>query len=136
MFFPSIQIAENLIKIMYLNFVFNKCKRFFFWLIRKKPTFFCFPGSLSIANGYVSARASPGLLSVSNGNSMGKVVPAKSPPPPNTQMMNNRKPDLRVITSQSGKGLRQLVSTSTLLYRNIIKHHQISKLFPVTTYEG
>ncbi len=99
-------------------------------------TFFCFPGSLSIANGYVSARASPGLLSVSNGNSMGKVVPAKSPPPPNTQMMNNRKPDLRVITSQSGKGLRQLVSTSTLLYRNIIKHHQISKLFPVTTYEG
>ncbi len=99
-------------------------------------TFFCFPGSLSIGNGYVSARASPGLLSVSNGNSMGKVVPAKSPPPPNTQMMNNRKPDLRVITSQSGKGLRQLVSTSTLLYRNIIKHHQISKLFPVTTYEG
>lgn len=81
-------------------------------------TFFCFPGSLSIANGYVSARASPGLLSVSNGNSMGKVVPAKSPPPPNTQMMNNRKPDLRVITSQSGKGLRQLVSTSTLLYRS------------------
>ncbi|XP_056617659.1 myocyte-specific enhancer factor 2D isoform X6 [Triplophysa dalaica] len=61
-----------------------------------------------VANGYVSARASPGLLSVSNGNSMGKVVPAKSPPPPSTQMVNIRKPDLRVITSQSGKGLMQL----------------------------
>lgn len=61
-----------------------------------------------VGNGYVSARASPGLLSVSNGNSMGKVVPAKSPPPPSTQMVNSRKPDLRVITSQSSKGLMQL----------------------------
>ncbi|XP_049336011.1 myocyte-specific enhancer factor 2D isoform X7 [Astyanax mexicanus] len=61
-----------------------------------------------VANGYISARASPGLLSVSNGNSMGKVVPAKSPPPPSPQMVNSRKPDLRVITSQSSKGLMQL----------------------------
>ncbi|KAM3873132.1 myocyte-specific enhancer factor 2D [Diretmus argenteus] len=61
-----------------------------------------------VANGYISARASPGLLSVSNGNSLGKVVPAKSPPPPSPQMVNNRKPDLRVITSQSGKSLMQL----------------------------
>ncbi|XP_030636946.1 myocyte-specific enhancer factor 2D [Chanos chanos] len=61
-----------------------------------------------VANGYISARASPGLLSVSNGNSMGKVVPAKSPPPPSPQMVNSRKPDLRVITSQSGKSLMQL----------------------------
>ncbi|XP_051999507.1 myocyte-specific enhancer factor 2D homolog isoform X11 [Xyrauchen texanus] len=61
-----------------------------------------------VANGYISARASPGLLSVSNGNSMGKLVPAKSPPPPGTQMVNSRKPDLRVITSQSSKGLMQL----------------------------
>ncbi|XP_016380116.1 myocyte-specific enhancer factor 2D isoform X4 [Sinocyclocheilus rhinocerous] len=61
-----------------------------------------------VANGYVSARASPGLLSVSNGNSLGKVVPAKSPPPPSTQMVNSRKPDLRVITSQGSKGLLQL----------------------------
>ncbi|XP_072317513.1 myocyte-specific enhancer factor 2D isoform X3 [Eucyclogobius newberryi] len=61
----------------------------------------------SEANGYISARASPGLLSISNGNSMGKVVPAKSPPP--TQMINSRKPsDLRVITSQGGKSLIQL----------------------------
>lgn len=59
-------------------------------------------------NGYVSARASPGLLPVSNGSSLGKIIPAKSPPPPShgTQLAaNSRKPDLRVITSQSGKGL-------------------------------
>ncbi|XP_077320304.1 myocyte-specific enhancer factor 2D isoform X1 [Lithobates pipiens] len=59
-----------------------------------------------VGNGYISARASPGLIS--NGNSMGKVLPAKSPPPPsqNNQLgTNSRKPDLRVITSQSGKGL-------------------------------
>ncbi|XP_060937453.1 LOW QUALITY PROTEIN: myocyte-specific enhancer factor 2D [Limanda limanda] len=61
-----------------------------------------------VPNGYISARASPGLLSVSNGNSLGKVVQAKSPPPPNQQMVNSRKPDLRVITSQSGKSLMQL----------------------------
>ncbi|KAJ8273625.1 hypothetical protein GJAV_G00103740 [Gymnothorax javanicus] len=61
-----------------------------------------------VANGYISARASPGLLSVSNGNSLGKVVPAKSPPPPSPQMANNRKPELRVITSQSGKSLLQM----------------------------
>ncbi|XP_055084203.1 myocyte-specific enhancer factor 2D isoform X7 [Periophthalmus magnuspinnatus] len=61
-----------------------------------------------VSNGYISARASPGLLSVSNGNSMGKVVPAKSPPPPSPQMVNSRKPDLRVITSQGGKSLIQL----------------------------
>lgn len=70
--------------------------------------FICF----SPANGYISARASPGLLSVSNGNSLGKVVPAKSPPPPSPQMVNSRKPDLRVITSQSGKSLMQLVRRS------------------------
>ncbi|XP_048880855.1 myocyte-specific enhancer factor 2D isoform X3 [Brienomyrus brachyistius] len=61
-----------------------------------------------VANGYISARASPGLLSVSNGNSLVKVVPAKSPPPPSPQMVNSRKPDLRVITSQGGKSLMQL----------------------------
>ncbi|XP_060916306.1 myocyte-specific enhancer factor 2D homolog isoform X1 [Labrus mixtus] len=62
-----------------------------------------------VPNGYTSARASPGLLTVSNGNSLGKVVPAKSPPPPpSPQMVNSRKPDLRVITSQGGKSLRQM----------------------------
>ncbi|XP_060726254.1 myocyte-specific enhancer factor 2D isoform X9 [Tachysurus vachellii] len=63
-----------------------------------------------VANGYISARASPGLLSVSNvsNGNMGKVVPAKSPPPSSPQMVNSRKPDLRVITSQSSKSLMQL----------------------------
>lgn len=78
-----------------------------------------FVSPLSIANGYISARASPGLLSVStvsNGNSMGKVVPAKSPPPSSPQMVSSRKPDLRVITSQSSKSLIQLVRTRTHLY--------------------
>lgn len=64
--------------------------------------------SLSPGNGYVSARASPGLLPVANGNSLTKVVPAKSPPPPTHSAQlgaPSRKPDLRVITSQGGKGL-------------------------------
>uniref|UniRef100_A0A8C0WLJ9 Myocyte-specific enhancer factor 2D n=1 Tax=Castor canadensis TaxID=51338 RepID=A0A8C0WLJ9_CASCN len=59
-------------------------------------------------NGYVSARASPGLLPVANGNSLNKVIPAKSPPPPTHSAQlgaPSRKPDLRVITSQGGKGL-------------------------------
>ncbi|NP_001095265.1 myocyte-specific enhancer factor 2D homolog [Xenopus laevis] len=61
-----------------------------------------------VGNGYISARASPGLLPVSNGNSLGKVIQAKSPPSPNQNSQlgaNSRKPDLRVITSQGGKGL-------------------------------
>ncbi|XP_049587817.1 myocyte-specific enhancer factor 2D isoform X3 [Syngnathus scovelli] len=63
-----------------------------------------------VPNGYISARASPGLLSVSNGNNSNlvKVVPAKSPPPASPQMVSARKPDLRVITSQGGKSLMQL----------------------------
>lgn len=64
----------------------------------------------------MSARASPGLLPVSNGSTLGKIIPAKSPPPPphSTQLAtNSRKPDLRVITSQSGKGLmHHLVSSA------------------------
>ncbi|XP_061673519.1 myocyte-specific enhancer factor 2D homolog isoform X2 [Syngnathoides biaculeatus] len=63
-----------------------------------------------VPNGYASARASPGLLTVSNGNNLGKVAPAKSPPPPpaSPQMVSSRKPDLRVITSQGGKSLMQM----------------------------
>ncbi|XP_077070901.1 myocyte-specific enhancer factor 2D isoform X11 [Siphateles boraxobius] len=77
-----------------------------------------------VANGYVSARASPGLLSVSNGNSMGKVVPAKSPPQPSTQMVNSRKPDLRVITSQSSKGLMQLTDEELELVSEAFQNAQ------------
>ncbi|NWI08313.1 MEF2D factor, partial [Crypturellus soui] len=64
-----------------------------------------------VGNGYVSARASPGLLPVANGTSLGKAIPAKSPPPPPPAppapqlAPGARKPDLRVITSQGGKGL-------------------------------
>ncbi|XP_058603499.1 myocyte-specific enhancer factor 2D isoform X2 [Onychostoma macrolepis] len=76
-----------------------------------------------VANGYVSARASPGLLSVSNGNSMGKVV-AKSPPPPSSQMVNSRKPDLRVITSQSSKGLLQLTDEELELVSEAFQNAQ------------
>ncbi|KAJ1081108.1 hypothetical protein NDU88_001292 [Pleurodeles waltl] len=70
-----------------------------------------------LGNGYISARASPGLIPVSNGNSLGKVIPAKSPPPPSQSNQlgpNSRKPDLRVITSQSGKGLMHHLSTQRL----------------------
>uniref|UniRef100_A0A8C3LNE1 Myocyte enhancer factor 2D n=1 Tax=Chrysolophus pictus TaxID=9089 RepID=A0A8C3LNE1_CHRPC len=70
-----------------------------------------------VGNGYVSARASPGLLPVSNGSTLGKIIPAKSPPPPphSTQLAtNSRKPDLRVITSQSGKGLMHHLNTQRL----------------------
>ncbi|XP_039535424.1 myocyte-specific enhancer factor 2D isoform X2 [Pimephales promelas] len=80
-----------------------------------------------VANGYVSARASPGLLSVSNGNSMGKVVSPstqQSPPPPSTQMGNSRKPDLRVITSQSSKGLMQLTDEELELVSEAFQNAQ------------
>ncbi|XP_059423970.1 myocyte-specific enhancer factor 2D homolog isoform X3 [Carassius carassius] len=83
-----------------------------------------------VANGYVSARASPGLLSVSNGNSMGKGVQAKSPPPSNTQMVNSRKPDLRVITSQS-KGLMQLTDEELELNAQRLGASQVTQ--PLTT---
>ncbi|XP_032089699.1 myocyte-specific enhancer factor 2D isoform X2 [Thamnophis elegans] len=72
-----------------------------------------------VGNGYVSARASPNLLPVSNGNSLGKAVPAKSPPPTaqhsNPLATNIRKPDLRVITSQGGKGLLHHLNAQRLM---------------------
>ncbi|XP_047216416.1 myocyte-specific enhancer factor 2D isoform X14 [Girardinichthys multiradiatus] len=84
-----------------------------------------------VPNGYISARASPGLLSVSNGNSLGKVVPAKSPPPPSPQMVNSRKPDLRVITSQSGKSLMQLTEEELELNSQRLGSSQVTQ--PLTT---
>ncbi|CAO2598713.1 Myocyte-specific enhancer factor 2D [Lemmus lemmus] len=76
-----------------------------------------FPLLTSPGNGYVSARASPGLLPVANGNSLNKVIPAKSPPPSthNTQLgAPSRKPDLRVITSQGSKGLMHHLNAQRL----------------------
>lgn len=57
-----------------------------------------------VGNGYINQRASPGLLSTS---SLSKVMSPKSPPPPPVAQLtlsNSRKPDLRVVTSQS-KGM-------------------------------
>ncbi|MBN3276131.1 MEF2D factor, partial [Polyodon spathula] len=84
-----------------------------------------------VGNGYMSARASPGLLSVSNGNSLGKVVPAKSPPPPGVQMgISTRKPDLRVITSQN-KGLLQLTEEDLEMNAQRLGISQVAQ--PLTT---
>ncbi|XP_030043695.1 myocyte-specific enhancer factor 2D isoform X3 [Microcaecilia unicolor] len=70
-----------------------------------------------VGNGYISARASPGLLPVSNGNGLNKIIPAKSPPPQSLSAqlsINSRKPDLRVITSQGGKGLMHHLNAQRL----------------------
>ncbi|XP_078539244.1 myocyte-specific enhancer factor 2A isoform X3 [Lissotriton helveticus] len=63
-------------------------------------------GSSPVGNGFVNARASPGLLGSTGGNGIGKVMPSKSPPPPGGSLnMNSRKPDLRVVIPPSSKGM-------------------------------
>ncbi|XP_069078879.1 myocyte-specific enhancer factor 2A isoform X7 [Pleurodeles waltl] len=63
-------------------------------------------GSSPVGNGFVNARASPGLLGSTDGNGMGKVMLSKSPPPPGGSLnMNSRKPDLRVVIPPSSKGM-------------------------------
>lgn len=60
----------------------------------------------SAGNGFVNPRGSPGLLSTSSGNGLGKLMPTKSPPPPGGNMvMGARKPDLRVVIPPSSKGM-------------------------------
>ncbi|NXO43557.1 MEF2D factor, partial [Locustella ochotensis] len=90
-----------------------------------------------VGNGYVSARASPGLLPVSNGSSLGKIIPAKSPPPPShgTQQLaaNSRKPDLRVITSQSGKGLMHHLQNTQRLGVSQATHSLTTPVVSVAT---
>ncbi|KAM9807610.1 myocyte enhancer factor 2aa isoform 4-T5 [Neosynchiropus ocellatus] len=57
-------------------------------------------------NGFVNPRGSPGLLSATSGNGLGKVMPTKSPPPPGGSMgMGSRKPELRVVIPPSSKGM-------------------------------
>ncbi|XP_077104860.1 myocyte enhancer factor 2aa isoform X11 [Siphateles boraxobius] len=57
-------------------------------------------------NGFVNPRGSPGLLGTPSGNGLGKVMPAKSPPPPGGNMgIGSRKPDLRVVIPASSKGM-------------------------------
>ncbi|NWV27057.1 MEF2D factor, partial [Origma solitaria] len=89
-----------------------------------------------VGNGYVSARASPGLLPVSNGSSLGKIIPAKSPPPPShgSQLAaNSRKPDLRVITSQSGKGLMHHLQNTQRLGVSQATHSLTTPVVSVAT---
>ncbi|XP_040825133.1 myocyte-specific enhancer factor 2A isoform X2 [Ochotona curzoniae] len=64
-------------------------------------------GSSPVGNGFVNARASPNLIGTAGANSLGKVMPTKSPPPPGggNLGMNNRKPDLRVVIPPSSKGM-------------------------------
>uniref|UniRef100_A0A2I2ZH14 Myocyte enhancer factor 2D n=1 Tax=Gorilla gorilla gorilla TaxID=9595 RepID=A0A2I2ZH14_GORGO len=89
-----------------------------------------------VGNGYVSARASPGLLPVANGNSLNKVIPAKSPPPPthSTQLgAPSRKPDLRVITSQAGKGLMHHLNNAQRLGVSQSTHSLTTPVVSVAT---
>ncbi|XP_070618682.1 myocyte-specific enhancer factor 2A isoform X4 [Erythrolamprus reginae] len=74
-------------------------------------------GSSPVGNGFVNSRASPGLLSsTGGGNSLSKVMPTKSPPPPGGANlgMNSRKPDLRVVIPPSSKGMMPPLNTQRL----------------------
>ncbi|XP_060035303.1 myocyte-specific enhancer factor 2A isoform X4 [Erinaceus europaeus] len=64
-------------------------------------------GNSPVGNGFVNPRASPSLIGTTGANSIGKVMPTKSPPPPGggTLGMNSRKPDLRVVIPPSSKGM-------------------------------
>uniref|UniRef100_A0A8C2AL18 Myocyte-specific enhancer factor 2A-like n=1 Tax=Cyprinus carpio TaxID=7962 RepID=A0A8C2AL18_CYPCA len=71
-------------------------------------------GSSPAGNGFVNSRGSPGLLGTPSGNGLGKVMPAKSPPPPGGNMgigSRNRKPDLRVVIPPSSKGMMPPLNT-------------------------
>ncbi|XP_055980278.1 myocyte-specific enhancer factor 2A isoform X2 [Sorex fumeus] len=64
-------------------------------------------GNSPVGNGFVNSRASPSLIGTTGANSLGKVMPTKSPPPPGSGPlgMNSRKPDLRVVIPSSSKGV-------------------------------
>ncbi|XP_006771840.1 PREDICTED: myocyte-specific enhancer factor 2A [Myotis davidii] len=64
-------------------------------------------GSSPVGNGFVNSRASPNLIGTTGANSLGRVMPTKSPPPPGggSLGMNSRKPDLRVVIPPSSKGM-------------------------------
>nr|XP_025748781.1 myocyte-specific enhancer factor 2A isoform X2 [Callorhinus ursinus] len=74
-------------------------------------------GSSPVGNGFVNSRASPNLIGTTGANSLGKVMPTKSPPPPGggNLGMNSRKPDLRVVIPPSSKGMMPpLVQAKTI----------------------
>ncbi|XP_057203438.1 myocyte enhancer factor 2aa isoform X11 [Triplophysa rosa] len=73
------------------------------------------PSTGSAGNGFVNPRGSPGLLGTPSGNGLGKVMPAKSPPPPGGNMgMGSRKPDLRVVIPPSSKGMMPPLNTQRI----------------------
>ncbi|XP_006903264.1 PREDICTED: myocyte-specific enhancer factor 2A isoform X1 [Elephantulus edwardii] len=73
-------------------------------------------GSSPVGNGFVNSRASPNLIGNTGANSLGKVMPTKSPPPPggNSLGMNSRKPDLRVVIPPSSKGMMPPLNTQRI----------------------
>ncbi|XP_045052567.1 myocyte-specific enhancer factor 2A isoform X2 [Desmodus rotundus] len=77
-------------------------------------------GSSPVGNGFVNSRASPNLIGTTGANSVGKVMPTKSPPPPGggNLAMNSRKPDLRVVIPPSGKGMMPPLSEEEELELN------------------
>ncbi|KAF6078641.1 myocyte enhancer factor 2A [Phyllostomus discolor] len=77
-------------------------------------------GSSPVGNGFVNSRASPNLIGTTGANSVGKVMPTKSPPPPGggNLAMNSRKPDLRVVIPPSSKGMMPPLSEEEELELN------------------
>lgn len=73
-------------------------------------------GSSPVGNGFVNSRASPNLVGTTGANSLGKVMPTKSPPPPGggNLGMNSRKPDLRVVIPPSSKGMMPPLNTQRI----------------------
>ncbi|XP_059420929.1 myocyte-specific enhancer factor 2A-like isoform X11 [Carassius carassius] len=82
------------------------------------------PSTGSAGNGFVNQRGSPGLLGTPSGNGLGKVMPAKSPPPQGVNMgIGSRKPDLRVVIPPSSKGMMPPLSEEEEMELNT---HRIS----------
>ncbi|XP_015348605.1 myocyte-specific enhancer factor 2A isoform X1 [Marmota marmota marmota] len=77
-------------------------------------------GSSPVGNGFLNSRASPNMIGNTGANSLGKVMPTKSPPPPGggNLGMNNRKPDLRVVIPPSTKGMMPPLSEEEELELN------------------
>ncbi|XP_048646306.1 myocyte-specific enhancer factor 2A isoform X3 [Marmota marmota marmota] len=73
-------------------------------------------GSSPVGNGFLNSRASPNMIGNTGANSLGKVMPTKSPPPPGggNLGMNNRKPDLRVVIPPSTKGMMPPLNTQRI----------------------
>ncbi|KAG3262655.1 myocyte-specific enhancer factor 2A isoform X1 [Ictidomys tridecemlineatus] len=77
-------------------------------------------GSSPVGNGFLNSRASPNMIGNTGANSLGKVMPTKSPPPPGggNLGMNSRKPDLRVVIPPSSKGMMPPLSEEEELELN------------------